>query len=132
MKLSVLVSAVVAVTATLTSCGTGTVGGSSAACAAVVSWHSHLYWGINRRVLPSHLRPLAMADIPACRDTNHSSGEHAIPVRLARIDGIRPAAAVAVLPRGTVFVRHRTDLSAVLRSPWIRAGQSRPGHRGSA
>jgi hypothetical protein len=101
---------------------------SSASCAAVLKFRGQLYYGSSlrthapytrvARISAAHLHELGGGQFPPCQDTNHSTDEVPQPVQVARIDGVDPGTAVAVLPRGSVFVRQLslTVINSVLKS----------------
>ena len=105
--------------------GTTTGSGSSASCTAALSFRGHLYAATSLRTHPpydqvgrisaAHMHGIGTGVFPPCRDTNHSA-DQALSVRVARIDGVDPGTAVAVLPRGDVFVKSFTAILAVLAS----------------
>ena len=104
--------------------------GSAASCVAVLKFGGEVYRGTslrahppyNRvgRIPPAHMHKIGTGILPACNDTNHS---HDLPqaVQVARIDGVSPQMAVAVLPGGSVFVRSGAPIPHSLTSaPWIQ------------
>jgi hypothetical protein len=108
-----LLAAAAALMILVTACaGTPTAGGveSSASCVATLSFRGHLYAGTSLRTHPpynrvgrisaGHMHEIGAGVFPPCRDTNHST-DQAQSVRVARIDGVDPGTAVAVLPAGT-------------------------------
>ena len=88
---------------------------SSASCAAVLKFRGQTYGGSSLRTHPpytwvarisaAHMHEIGTGQYPPCQDTNHSTDEQAQSVQVARIDGVDPGIAVAVLPQGSVFVR---------------------------
>jgi hypothetical protein len=101
---------------------------SSASCAAVLKFRGQTYGGSSLRTHPpytwvaritaAHIHLIGGGQFPPCQDTNHSTDDVAQPVQVARIDGVDPAVAVAVLPHGDVFVRQPTlaVIKSVLKS----------------
>jgi hypothetical protein len=101
---------------------------SSASCAAVLKFRGQLYYGSSlqthapytrvARISAGHLHELGGGQFPPCQDTNHSTAEVPQPVQVARIDGVDPGTAVAVLPQGSVFVKQLslTVINSVLKS----------------
>jgi len=96
---------------------------SSASCAAVLQFRGQTYGGSSLRTHPpytwvaridaAHLHEIGRGQFPPCRDTNYSTDQGQT-VTVARIDGVDPGIAVAVLPEGSVFVK---DLSlSVIKS----------------
>jgi hypothetical protein len=109
-------------------------GGSAASCVATLRFGEEMYVGTslrthppyNRvgRIPPAHMHQIGTGVFPPCNDTNHS---HDLPqtVQVARIDGVSPQIAVAVLPSGSVFVRSGAAIPRSLTSaPWIRWAES--------
>ena len=108
----------------LTACAsTATRGGSgsSASCTAALSFGGESYYGTSLRTHPpytwvarisaAHMHEIGSGEFPPCRDTNYAN-DHGQSVRVARIDGVDPGTAVAVLPPGDVFVQ-RLSLSLI-------------------
>jgi hypothetical protein len=127
-----LLAGAVAMTAVIAACGTGGAGGgvgAAASCAATLKFRRQVYGGTSLRTRPpytrvgripaSHRREIGEGILPPCHDTNHSH-DVAQPVRVARITGVSPKSAVAVLPSGSVFVRLGARIPSALRSArWI-------------
>ena len=106
----------------------GSGSGSSASCTAALSFGDETYYGTSLRTHPpytwvarisaAHMHEIGSGEFPPCRDTNYANDDQGQSVRVARIDGVDPGTAVAVLPHGDVFVQ-RLSLSliqAVLKS----------------
>jgi hypothetical protein len=101
---------------------------SSASCAAVLKFRGQLYYGSSLRTHPpytrvarvpaAHMHEIGGGQFPPCQDTNHSTDEAPQPVQVARIDGVDPGTAVALLPYGSVFVKQLslTVINSVLKS----------------
>jgi hypothetical protein len=101
---------------------------SSASCTAALKFRGQLYYGSSlrthapytriARISAAHLHALGSGQFPPCQDTNHSTDEAPQPVQVARIDGVDPGTAVAVLPQGSVFVKRLslTVINSVLKS----------------
>lgn len=101
----------------LAGCAAGRSGVSSSAdCAAMLKFRGQTYGGSSLRTHPpydrvarisvAHLHPIGRGVFPPCQDTGPSApAEHALSVQVARIDGVDPGTAVAVLPDGSVFIR---------------------------
>jgi hypothetical protein len=110
-------AAAVVVLAGLAGCAAGRSGvSSSASCAAMLRFRDQTYGGSSLRTHPpydrvarisaAHLHPIGRGVFPPCPDTGPSApAEHALSVQVARIDGVDPGTAVAVLPDGSVFIR---------------------------
>lgn len=110
-------AAAVVVLAGLAGCTAGRSGVSSSAdCAAMLKFRGQTYGGSSLRTHPpydrvarisaAHLHPIGRGVFPPCQDTGPSApAEHALSVQVARIDGVDPGTAVAVLPDGSVFIR---------------------------
>lgn len=119
-------AAAVVVLAGLAGCTAGRSGvSSSAACTAMLRFRGQTYGGSSLRTHPpydrvarisaAHLHPIGRGVFPPCQDTGPSApAEHAMSVRVARIDGVDPGTAVAVLPDGSVFIKSAS--LAVIRS----------------
>lgn len=120
----------------------GTKGGASASCAAVLKFRHETYVGTNLSTRPphnrlgliprSHLEVIGIAIEPACIDTNHPGPQDTqVPVKVARIDGVSPAIAIAALPRGNVYVARGARIpDRLIRARWVRWVQAlrpRPG-----
>jgi hypothetical protein len=110
-------------------CSTGTTS-SGGSCLALMHFRGHVYLGATLRThapytkrgeIPrSHLRTIGLGLTPACNDTN-GSRDTAQTVHVARISRVDPSVAVAVLPRGDVYVRRGETVPGWLtRAPWIR------------
>lgn len=110
-------------------CSSGASSGSGS-CVALMHFRGHVYEGATLRThapytvigeIPrSHLRALGRGLLPACNDTNGSQ-DTGQAVRVARISHVAPSVAVAVLPRGRVYVRQGEKVPRWLtRAPWIR------------
>jgi len=110
-------AAAVAVLAVLGGCTVGQHGiSSSADCAAVLEFRGQTYGGSSLRTHPpydrvarisaAHMHQIGRGVFPPCQDTGPSTpAEHALSVQVARIDGVDPGTAVAVLPDGSVFIK---------------------------
>ena len=110
-------AAAVVVLAGLAGCAAGRSGVSSSAdCAAVLEFRGQAYGGSSLRTHPpydrvarisaTHLHQIGRGVFPPCQDTGPSApAEHALSVQVARIDGVDPGTAVAVLPDGSVFIK---------------------------
>lgn len=110
-------AAAVVVLAVLSGCAAGRSGSSSSAdCTAMLEFHGQSYGGSSLRTHPpydrvarisaAHMHQIGRGVFPPCQDTGPSApAEHALSVRVARIDGVDPGTAVAVLPEGSVFIR---------------------------
>lgn len=110
-------AAAVVVLAGLAGCAAGRSGVSSSAdCAAMLTFRGQTYGGSSLRTHPpydrvarisaAHLHPIGRGVFPPCQDTGPSApAEHALSVQVARIDGVDPGTAVAVLPDGSVFIK---------------------------
>jgi hypothetical protein len=110
-------AAAVVVLAGLAGCAAGRSGVSSSAdCAAMLEFRGQTYGGSSLRTHPpydrvarisaAHLHPIGRGVFPPCQDTGPSApAEHALSVQVARIDGVDPGTAVAVLPDGSVFIK---------------------------
>jgi Family of unknown function (DUF6281) len=110
-------AAAVVVLAGLAGCAAGRSGVSSSAdCAAMLKFRGQTYGGSSLRTHPpydrvarisaAHLHPIGRGVFPPCQDTGPSApAEHALSVQVARIDGVDPGTAVAVLPDGSVFIK---------------------------
>jgi hypothetical protein len=122
-----LLAVVTACTSAIKGNGGGGVS-SSASCAAVLKFRGQLYYGSSlrthapytrvARVSAAHLHGIGGGQFPPCQDTNHSTDETAQSVQVARIDGVDPGTAVAVLPLGSVFIKKLslTVINSVLKS----------------
>ena len=110
-------AAAIVVLAGLAGCTAGRSGVSSSAdCTAMLRFRGQTYGGSSLRTHPpydrvarisaAHLHPIGSGVFPPCQDTGPSApAEHALSVQLARIDGVDPGTAVAVLPDGSVFIK---------------------------
>jgi hypothetical protein len=127
-------TAVVLAAFLLTACTSVSGGGSGeASCTAILDFRGHGYRGVALRTRPSgpevriptaHMRPIGAGTFPPCSDTNHSH-ESALAARVARIDGVDPAVAVAVYPDGRVFVLPPAVVPRGLTdAPWLRGKAS--------
>lgn len=103
--------------------------GDSGSCAAVVEFRGASYIGYltsappARRVaeIPrSHMHVLGSGEIPSCSEANGST-IGAQSVEVARISGVNPSIAVAVLPHRFVYIRRGAVLPPILKRPagWI-------------
>jgi hypothetical protein len=113
--------------ALLTACTTSGSTSSEASCTARLTFNSQAYAGSSLRTHPpytrvaridvAHMHVLGNGVIPACLDTNHSTDQD-LSVRVARIDGVDPAIAIASYPDGAVFVHGLTIqvINKVLKS----------------
>ena len=113
-------AAVVAVLTVLAGCTAGRSGVSSSAdCAAMLKFRGQTYGGSSLRTHPpydrvarisaAHMHQIGRGVFPPCQDTGPSApAEHGLSVRVARIDGVDPGTAVAVLPDGSVFIKSAT------------------------
>lgn len=112
----------------LTACASPATGGeSSASCTAALSFGGETYYGTSLRTHPpytwvarisaAHMHEIGSGEFPPCRDTNHST-DQVQSVQVARIDGVDPGTAVAVLPHGDVFIKRPSLplIQAVLKS----------------
>ena len=113
---------------------TGSPGHASgaASCAAVLRFRDETYVGTSLRTSPPHnrlgtiprsrLQDIGVAVEPACTDTNHPEpADTPVPVRVARIDGVSPAIAIAVLPRGNVYIAQGARIPGRLQNArWAR------------
>lgn len=118
---------------TIAGCAAST-GNSSAACASLLTFHGQAYVGTTLNTHPpydkeglvpsSHLRKIGKATQPACHDTNvtgaDNPGSQPQQVEVARIDEVDPGVAIAILPRGNVYLKRGAALPGVLTTaPWI-------------
>ena len=106
--------------------------GSGASCAALLKFRHETYVGTSLRTHPpynqlgtiprSHLQDIGIAVEPACVDTNHPGQQDTpVPVKVARIDGVSPAIAIAVLPRGNVYIAQGARIPGQLqKARWVR------------
>ena len=102
-------------------------GESSASCTAALSFGGETYYGTSLRTHPpytwvarisaAHMHEIGSGEFPPCRDTNHST-DQVQSVQVARIDGVDPGTAVAVLPHGDVLIKRPSLplIQAVLKS----------------
>ena len=79
---------------------------SAASCAAVVEWNGTTYYGMGRLLKAISIAgPLGEGTVPSCQDTVPGSPSPARPVALARVDGVQPEMAIAVVGEaGTLYV----------------------------
>lgn len=120
-----------AMVALVTACSaSGGNSSGSGACAATIKFHGATYLGNSLRTHPpynkigeiprSHLERIGSGVIPSCADGSNGSTA-AERVNVARISGVNPVTAIAVLPDGRVFLRRGAAMPAVLKSAaWIR------------
>lgn len=127
-------TAAVLMAAALTACAQG--GGSSGGCMATLEFRDATYFGTSLvrnppfdrsgRIPPSKLQRIGNAVIPPCNDTGtvpEIDGQREMPeaVGVARIYGVDPSVAVAVVPARTVYVRENATLPEWLYSAsWIQ------------
>ncbi|MGI9007099.1 MAG: DUF6281 family protein [Streptosporangiaceae bacterium] len=114
------------------STGSGGTTGGSGSCAAVLTFRHETYMGTSLRTHPpynrlgiiprAHRHDIGVAVLPACTDTNHpESQDTPVPVQVASIDGVSPTIAVAVLPRGNVYVAQGARVPGRLqKARWVR------------
>jgi hypothetical protein len=106
-------------------------GTSAASCIGMLEFRHQAYGSTSLRTHPpynhygvipvAHLHRIGVAVQPPCIDTNHPGiDDTPAAVRVARIDGVSPAIAVAALPRGGVYLRTGAKIPRVLTTaPWI-------------
>lgn len=111
--------------------GSSSGGTSAASCVAMLKFHNQAYAGTSLRTHPpynrygvipvAHLHRIGIAARPPCIDTNHPGADDTpAAVRVARIDGVSPAIAIAALPRGEVYLRAGAKIPRILTTaPWI-------------
>lgn len=115
-----------------TACSAGGTVSSGASCAALLTFRGQVYQAITLRTHPpydrvgrvpaAHRHEIGTGVRPPCQDTNRpDDATPAQAVGVARIDGVDPGVAVAMLPYGTVFVRSGATAPATLTSAsWIQ------------
>jgi hypothetical protein len=112
----------------LSACSSVSGGSGEASCVAILDFRGHRYGGVALRTRPSgpevrippaHMHPAGAGTFPPCHDSNQSH-ETALAVRVATIDGVDPAVAVAVYPDGRVFVVPTAVIPRGLTgAPWL-------------
>jgi hypothetical protein len=104
----------------------GSTSGDSGSCAAEMHFQGSLYlgagWARANKVVEiprSHLHRLGNGTVPPCHESGQSSRTAQL-IGVARISGVEPAIALAVLPEGFIYLRRGAALPNVLKSArWI-------------
>ena len=97
---------------------------------AIIDFDGHRYFGTSMRSRPpydrtgripvDHLEEIGTGTRPPGRCTNHSRREGPRPERVARIDGVSTAVAIATFPGGRVYRREEATLPVTLtEAPWV-------------
>jgi hypothetical protein len=104
----------------------GSTSGDSGSCAAEMHFRGSLYLGAGwarankvAEIPMSHLHRLGNGTVPPCHESGQSSRTAQL-IGVARISGVEPATALAVLPEGFIYLRRGAALPNVLKSArWI-------------
>ena len=84
------------------------------------SMRSHPPYDRTGRIPVDHLEEIGTGTRPPGRGTNRSRREGPRPERVARINGVSPAVAIATFPGGRVYRREDATLPVALtEAPWV-------------